>query len=95
MESQLCDIEIEILGECLLISNLQGKALRTLVDIARFGQLFNMRSQSLISKDANLVFCLSVYKLICWVVLWWCSGLYVKGVSENLLVLGVSVYLVV
>ena len=35
-----------ILGECLLISSLQGKALRTLVDIARLAERFNMRSQS-------------------------------------------------
>ena len=35
-----------ILGECLLISSLPGKALRTLVDIARLAEQFNMRSQS-------------------------------------------------
>ena len=35
-----------ILGECLLISSLSGKALRTLVDIARLAEGFNMRSQS-------------------------------------------------
>ena len=35
-----------ILGECLLISNLPGKALRTLVYIARLAERFNMRSQS-------------------------------------------------
>ena len=35
-----------ILGECLLISSLPGKALRTLVDIARLAERFNMRSQS-------------------------------------------------
>ena len=34
------------LGECLLISSLPGKALRTLVDIARLAERFNMRSQS-------------------------------------------------
>ena len=34
-----------ILGECLLISSLPGKALRTLVDIARLAERFNMRSQ--------------------------------------------------
>ena len=33
-------------GECLLISSLPGKALRTLVDIARFAERFNMHSQS-------------------------------------------------
>ena len=33
-----------ILGECLLISSLPGKALRTLVDIARLAERFNMRS---------------------------------------------------
>ena len=35
-----------ILGEFLLISSLPGKALRTLVDIARLAERFNMRSQS-------------------------------------------------
>ena len=35
-----------ILGECLLISSLPGKALRTLVDIARLAERFNMRSKS-------------------------------------------------
>ena len=35
-----------ILGECLLISSLPSKALRTLVDIARLAERFNMRSQS-------------------------------------------------
>ena len=35
-----------ILGECLLISSLPGKALRTYVDIARLAERFNMRSQS-------------------------------------------------
>ena len=35
-----------ILGECLLISSLPGKALRTLVDIARLAERFNMGSQS-------------------------------------------------
>ena len=35
-----------ILGECLLISSLPGKALRSLVDIARLAEQFNMRSQS-------------------------------------------------
>ena len=35
-----------ILGECLLISGLPGKSLRTLVDIARLAKRFNMRSQS-------------------------------------------------
>ena len=34
------------LGECLLISSLPGKALRTLIDIARLAERFNMRSQS-------------------------------------------------
>ena len=36
-----------ILGECLLISSLPGKALRTLVDIARLAERFNKRFQSL------------------------------------------------
>ena len=35
-----------ILGECLLISSLPGKALIMLVDIARIAERFNMRSQS-------------------------------------------------
>ena len=35
-----------ILGKCLLISSLPGKALKTLVDIARLAEGFNMRSQS-------------------------------------------------
>ena len=37
---------LRILGECLLISSLPGKALRTLVDIARLAKRFNIRSQS-------------------------------------------------
>ena len=36
-------IHRDILGECLLISSLQGRALRTLVDIARLAERFNMR----------------------------------------------------
>ena len=36
----------DILGKWLLISSLPGKALRTLVDIARHAELFNMQSQS-------------------------------------------------
>ena len=35
-----------MLGECHLISSLPGKALRTVVDIARLAERFNMRSQS-------------------------------------------------
>ena len=35
-----------ILGEYILISSLPGNALRTLVDIVRLGEQFNMRSQS-------------------------------------------------
>ena len=35
-----------ILGECLLISSLLGKALRTLVDITRLAERFNECSQS-------------------------------------------------
>ena len=34
-----------ILGKCLLISSLLGKALRTLVDIARLAERFNMHFQ--------------------------------------------------
>ena len=37
---------LKILGECLLISSLPGKALRTLVDIVRLAKRFNMRCQS-------------------------------------------------
>ena len=52
-----------------MISSLPSKDLRTHVDIARLAERFNMRSQSkslvnLISKDANLVFYLSVYPLL-------------------------------
>ena len=43
-------------GLCLLISSLPGNALRTLVDIARLAERFNMRSQSIVSKDTHLVF---------------------------------------
>ena len=43
--SSSCDI-VSILGECLLISSLPGKALRTLNDIARLAERNNMRSQS-------------------------------------------------
>ena len=58
-----------ILGECLLISSLPGKALRTHVDIARLAErcqhAFSKPSLvNLISKDANLVFYLSVYPLL-------------------------------
>ena len=35
-----------ILGECILISSLPGKAFRTLVDIVRLAERFNMHSQS-------------------------------------------------
>ena len=35
-----------ILGECLLISNLPGKALRMLVDLAKHAERYNKRSQS-------------------------------------------------
>ena len=35
-----------ILGECILVSSFTGKALRTLVDIARLAERFNMLSQS-------------------------------------------------
>ena len=39
-------VENTMIGECLLISSLPGKALRTFVDIARLAERFNMRSQS-------------------------------------------------
>ena len=35
-----------ILGECILISSLSGKASRTLVDIARLAEQFNVRFRS-------------------------------------------------
>ena len=52
-----------------MISSLPGKALRTLVDIARLAERFNNAFSkpslvNLISKDANLVFYLSVYPLL-------------------------------
>ena len=58
-----------ILGECLLISSLPGKALRTHVDIARLAErcqhaFLKPSLVNLISKDANLVFYLSVYPLL-------------------------------
>ena len=37
---------LRILGECLMISSLPGKAMRTLVDIARLAEQFILRSQS-------------------------------------------------
>ena len=37
---------MRILGECLLISSLPGKALRMLVDIVRLSDRFTMRFQS-------------------------------------------------
>ena len=40
-------------GERLLISNLPGKVLRMLVDIARLSERFNKSSQSRASKDAS------------------------------------------
>ena len=49
-----------MLGECLLISSLPGKALRTLVDITRLAAFSRPSLVNLISKDANLVFYLSV-----------------------------------
>ena len=49
-----------ILGECILISNLSGKALRGLVDCEACRAIQNALSKpnlvNLISKDANLVF---------------------------------------
>ena len=35
-------MKLAILGECLLISSLPGKAMRTLVDITRLAERFNM-----------------------------------------------------
>ena len=48
---------LRILGECLLISILPGRALRTLVDIA----VSKPSMLNLISNVANLVFYLLVY----------------------------------
>ena len=53
-----------ILGECLLISSLPGKALRMIVEITRFAKRFNMYLVNLISKDADLISFLSAYPLI-------------------------------
>ena len=50
-----------ISGECLLMSSLPGKASRTLVELRGFSMSCLV---NLISKDASLVFCLSVYKLV-------------------------------
>ena len=52
-----------------MISSLPGKALRMLVDIARLAERFNNAFSkpslvNMISKDANLVFYLSVYPLL-------------------------------
>ena len=49
VKSGLSDVTLsrwDLLGERLLISSLPGKALRTLVDIARLAERFNKRSQS-------------------------------------------------
>ena len=47
-----------------MISSLQGEALRTLVDIARLAERFNMRSQSQVSHGLGIyiihVYCLAV-----------------------------------
>ena len=43
---KLPDFTQRIFGECLLITSLPGKPLRTLVDIARLAERFNMCSQS-------------------------------------------------
>ena len=56
-------------SECVLISSLPGKVLRTLVDIATLGRAiqhaFSKPSLvNLISKDTNLVFYLSVFPLL-------------------------------
>ena len=45
-ECVIIDISIDLIGECLLISSLPGKALRTLVDMARLAERFNIGSQS-------------------------------------------------
>ena len=63
-------IKQRILGECLLISSLPGKALRTLVELRGLSSdstcLLEAESgkHDTVSKDANLVFYLSVYKLL-------------------------------
>ena len=40
------ELYFRMLGKCLLISSLPGKALRTLNDIGRLAERFNMHSQS-------------------------------------------------
>ena len=65
-DSKMCD-KYRILGECLLISGLPGKVLRTLVDSEASQGIQHafskMNRVNMISKDANLVFYLSVYPL--------------------------------
>ena len=46
LEGQWLSGRVFILGECLSISSLPGKAFRMLVDIARLSERFNMHSQS-------------------------------------------------
>ena len=62
----MCD-KYRILGECRLISGLPGKVLRTLVDSEASQGIQHAFSKinrvNMISKDANLVFYLSVYPL--------------------------------
>ena len=41
-------MEYRILGECLLISSLHGKALRTLDDIARFAEIQRILGECLL-----------------------------------------------
>ena len=59
-----------ILGECLLISSLPSKALRTLVELRGLSSDSTCLLEAepgkhdAVSKDANLVFYLSVYKLL-------------------------------
>ena len=60
--ARLAEIK-RILGECILISNLQGNALRTFVGRAIQHAFSKQSLVNLISKDANLVFYLSVYPL--------------------------------
>ena len=50
-----------ILGEGLLISSLPGKALRTLVDIVRLAERFNMRKLDIKRREPGIVFYISVY----------------------------------
>ena len=52
--SHVTSLDIDLLGECLLISSLTGKALRTLVDIARLAELDIKR------REPGILYCFSL-----------------------------------